>query len=331
MIESNSSKKDSIQNYNSDNMKAINVNKRSIGLGNIIYVNLYPIISSQKKYLYFDNFGKNNFLSEFLKNEKNIKNKPNIYNNNIASFRDLSANGTIRLDSSSLIFRDNLKPIKLNIITNENKNIVIDNLTNISINNYDNLQIDGANVDIHINNGKGVYSNVIIEKGIKNSFLKLSLLKKDLSKPVLVGFSNNNLIKVENISTIYIDNFIPIHMIIRQPEVHINGHMQINNLISNLNYIKTGYLPSQNVNYYGNLSMFLYLSDYYNIATDFQVDDKDNFKTKVSYIYLTGLVPQFNMLNKTASISSLVYFLLSIPFLISITFIFFSLYNRKRI
>jgi hypothetical protein len=47
----------------------------------------------------------------------------------------------------------------------------------------------------------------------------------------------------------------------------------------------------QNQRFYGNLSMFLSLSDYYNTATNFHVSNKINLSQTTSYDYLSGSFP----------------------------------------
>jgi hypothetical protein len=119
-------------------------------------------------------------------------------------------------------------------------------------------------------------------------------------------------------------------MLIRQPHIEMYGKIALSNLVPNLDYMKTGYLPIQNQSFYGNLSMFLPLSDYYSIATDFHANNKINLSPITTYDYLSGSFPNITTISNLFSHPFFEYIFLSIPFIILFIFIFADNLKKKQ-
>jgi hypothetical protein len=336
------SNKNSISKYNSTHiynifpLKTISVFKTSIGAGNITYINIYPLISSIEnnsiKNFSFNDFGKLSFLFDnFTKNKKSYSNASTISKNKLALFKGASAKGLIKINSSSIIFTDESKPLKVRVTTSNNKHLILNNITNINLSKYNNLQIEGVNNSFFINDGNGLYSNVIFDKNFqKNYLLKIVLSHSKIIKPTLTGISNNKLINVDNVSNLFIESNLPLHILIRQPHIEMYGKIALSNLVPNLDYMKTGYLPIQNQSFYGNLSMFLPLSDYYSIATDFHANNKINLSPITTYDYLSGSFPNITTISNLFSHPFFEYIFLSIPFIILFIFIFADNLKKKQ-
>jgi hypothetical protein len=207
----------------------------------------------------------------------------------------------------------------------------MNNLTNIDISNYKSLIVQGINSSILVTNGKGIYSDIYFNKNYhqKNSELKIVFSNNGNNQTILTGISNNKLNKFADISNIVLNSESPVHILIRQPQLNIYGNVSLSNLIANLDYTKTGYMPGKDLTFFGNISMFLYLSDSYSAATGFHVDKKGNFlKPKISYNYFTGLIPESFSLSTLYSLPLLDYILLTIPIIIAFSFIFTDLSKK---
>jgi len=335
-INSNSNSSPNPTIFNSDSIQkfsmkipgsnlSIPVTVKQQGLGLITYVNILPLISPENGALLqnmsFNDFDKFDILfSNFSKIDDHAKSITDIYNNMLASFRDIFGSGTYNIKTDSILFPENLKALQIEAMTSDNNSYSFDNIISIDLSDYKGIVLQGNDASIFINNGKGIYSDVYMGKNSHddNSSLSLTFPNQNNEKNMMEIVTEGGSDVLENITSINLDSIAPIHVFIRQPEINIYGNVSIDKLVANLEYIKTGYIPGKTLNFFGNISMSIYLSDTYTVATGFQIDkDGDFLKPSIAYNYFTGMYPLYINLNSIYQVDAIKFLFLG-TFLITL-------------
>jgi hypothetical protein len=310
--------------------QSIYITKKSIGQGSITYVNIYPLITKLNsipanivntdlgsKLFTVDKLEKINYNSPFIRN---------VFDKVVASFKDLNGSGDVKINTSSIIFPGNFQNTSLKIITDKNKNEYFDNISQLDIADYRSVLLSRPDTNISVADGKGLYSDIYLDKNLhlNNTHLSYKIdfqKEKNISNVKISGIANNKSFHIDDASKLYIDSNKPIHIYTKQPHIQIFGKTKITRLNSNLDYIKTGYLPSEDFSFIGNLSLSIYLSDVYSLANGFSINKPHVFlQHHANYDYFTGIMPtSFTFFD----------FLYLVPFLTAIIFII--LFRKKII
>ena len=247
---------------------AINITEKAIGLGKITYLDIPSSLKGHDDWINNSaiklNYGKTLELINPTPLDHTSPTIKDIFKKIVASFKDVKALGNATIYANSLLFPDNYESLKLQIITNNNEKYHLKNVSSLNINGNKKLELDIINSSLLIANGKGLYSNIFIDKipSIEYSSPKMSIHdSQNQSIPYIKVTADGATFKIENVSNISILNNGPIHVYARQPQVDISGNITLTQLKTNLQYSKTGYIPGNNLDISGKISLSIYLSD----------------------------------------------------------------------
>jgi hypothetical protein len=262
--------------------------RKEEGLGEIIYVNVYPIIEamriSREKYTFY------NLLGELLKPvsiqlERFKYTPPPI----IATFKEVQMLGDIWINTSSIIFPVNVNFKKVEIIDKNGKALLLTNVTKLTVLNYGNVSIISS--DLTLSEGNGFYSNLKFKGNVTiifyGNFASVNLTTK-----------NGGILRIDNVKTIMISPSSSkgeISVYTFRPTISLKGTAYFKELYSSATLKTRTYGQDLKVN--GTVRLKMYLSDVYHWASS--LDISGNFKRfppLISYDELTSL-PQAGSLS----------------------------------
>jgi hypothetical protein len=247
---------EAIANYISQVDSSVYAAKEKLGSGEIIYVNIYPIIEAVDQSNNKASFYK--ILGELLK-PTGATLEPFTYVSPplSAAFRQVEMSGNVQANSSSLLFPLNVNIGKLEITSaNNNASSLID-VKKLGISDYTRVNVDASNLTL--SNGNGFYSTL---KFSGNIIIKL----KGNSTSMIASTADGNTTQFNNITMITIeDNLTTLYM--RQPTITVQGTALFIELSSTGTIYQETQTQGQNLTVSGSARLTIYLSDTYSWAS----------------------------------------------------------------
>ena len=262
--------------------------KKHLGKGILTYIDIYPSLLklfenklSYKDLSYiFDNVSKILSLDNMDYHTTNFKGP--------SFFQQIIGNGTIKINTNSLIFLNDF--IRTIWIKQGNNIHGITNLTKLDISNYSSVKILDNGDRFSIDNGRGFYSNITLfgKSTSNNSFF--------LGNATLQGISDDKTFKINNVSSISIKGQ-PLVFYVRQPNINIAGDILLNK------YYKEHFVNSDQYRIInGTISFNAYMSDFY---------------TLIHNLSITGYMDMFPPLHSVNELNFLNYHLVFFQYIIN--------------
>ena len=197
--------------------------KKTLATGEIIYVNIYPVISelelnSNKADLY-------RLLCDLL-TPIHRQLEPFEYSyGEISTFRQISMFGTVDVFSSSLLFPISQVFSNITLEFANGQSTVIPNLTQLALFGYSGFDIISSNLTLC--NGNGFYTNL----NFGNNATVLPNGNSTLSVSFIIG-DGGNIFSKNEIKAITISDDKPISILVWQPTINVQGLTKFNELYS---------------------------------------------------------------------------------------------------
>jgi hypothetical protein len=252
-------------------------------LGEIIYVNVYPIIEamriSQEKYIFY------NLLEELLK-PANIQLERFKYISPpiMAIFKEIKMLGDIWINASSIIFPVNANFKKVEIIDKDGKTLLLTNVTRLIVLNHGNVSIISS--DLILSEGNGFYSNLRFKNNVTiifyNNFASVNLITK-----------NGSIFETNSVKTIIISpnsNKDEVSLYVFKPTVSLKGTAYFKELYSSATILLKTRTYGQDLKVNGAVTLKMYLSDAYHLASLLNISgNSERSPPLISYNELTSL------------------------------------------
>ncbi len=283
---------------------AIWIGEKATGKGKITFLNVFPLISNYhddkiEGYVVYNILGK---LLNFVELNK-IDSKPLTSKNIQLLFKNLEGTGKVRITTTSLLLPDDLRLTKV-MLKNSGKNVNIKNVTGFSLEDYNNVVLRSSKISLA--KGSGLYSKIILDNSINLLFSK--------NATVTVTSIDDTSLHFENVSRISITNEQPIEVIVRQPNIQINGNTTLYKPISSKLYSIISE-NAQSLNVLGEVKLSMFMSDTFNFART--IDVKGQTERSPPMIDKDfNLSPPLNI-SENMNISPILIPFLLIPFLIA--------------
>ena len=244
---------ETIAYYKSQQDSSIYAAKEKIGSGEIIYVNVHPIIEAIE--LSDDKSSFYKILGELLK-PVGIPLEPFIYTSPELSvtFRQVEASGSVYVNSSRMLFPLDVDLGKVEITHDNNTATTLFNVNQLQMSNYVNVHLEASNLTL--SEGKGFYSTLKF-KG------KVTVMPEGNSTSMIASTVNGNATQLSNIRIITLEDDDLITLYMRQPAIQVQGTALFKELyVSATIYERTG-TQGQDLRVNGSIKLTLYLSDTY--------------------------------------------------------------------
>lgn len=233
-------------------------------------------------------------------------------------FRQLNANGTIKVSTPSVIFPT---PIELDEIriTSGNQILSIANVTTLDIMQHGNVVLRSDRLTLA--NGRGLYANLLFG-GIQNAPPHVDLSFSNDTSEIFVTSPEGELLHFLNLSKIQIVNREPIPIYARQPYVTVDKGTALFHGLYPLELYARAQATNKDLRTSGNTSFSVIMSDSFTYIRYLGIDGS---------AVREGTSPSFNeppppnfTFSKLYSLPILVRILLLIPFLLAAIFILYS-------
>lgn len=266
--------------YESQQDSSVYAFREELGSGEILYINLYPIVnvleSAQDKSVFY------NILGELLQlTGVQLERFTYIPPPLIATFKEVEMSGNIIAYASSLFFPPNIDFRSVKLIFKNNRSIEISNVTRLQLFNFNKVSVLSSNLTI--SEGNGFYSNLKFKDNIVITF------DGDFILVALTTVDGNTSQLYNDVKTIII-NSDQINIYAREPMVTVRGSV----LFKELYAFGTAYQKTmsygQNLKVNGDTTLKMYLSDIYSWISLFDVSGRfERVPPLVVYDELTSL------------------------------------------
>jgi hypothetical protein len=242
--------------YMSQQDSSVYAFRERVGSGEIVYVNLYPIINSiekaDEKSFFYEILGK-------LLKPANITLEPFSYTPPplMATFNYVNATGKIEMHSSSMIFPLNINFKRVEITDWNYYKRQVSNITKLVLANYSYVQIDTSNLTI--GDGKGFYSTLSLKDNVT--------VKIEGNAYAVVSTADGNATQFTNVKEMTIENDEPITLYLREPTIKIDGAIFLKELYSSGSIYQKTRTYGQDLKIMGSVEMTIYMSDRYSWAS----------------------------------------------------------------
>ncbi|MGB9831809.1 MAG: hypothetical protein ACPLSP_07045, partial [Fervidicoccus fontis] len=238
--------------YLSQQDSSIYAFREKIGSGEIIYVNVYPIINAiqnaaEKSQFYY-------ILGGLLK-PVGIALEPFKYTppSLSATFNYVEASGKITANSSSIIFPLDINLRKVVFTDWMGEKTEAFNVTKIALADYSHIQVDASNMTI--GNGRGFYSTLKVKGGAD--------IKIEGKAYAEASTLDGNIIRLSNVKEVKIGDDEPITLYLREPAVAIDGSIFLKEFYSSGSLYQKTRTYGQDLKVNGTIQMTIYMSDAY--------------------------------------------------------------------
>ena len=283
--------------------------EESIGIGQIKYLNIYPIIINLKENKTrmqesYKIFGDILDLVE-LKLKSNESYQPNIRDMKV-NFKDITGIGNIMINTTSLVFPEGPRLREITIKENH-MDVTIANVTKLKLDGYSHVILYGDYISLK--DGKGLYGN--IRGNLTNMFFK--------DNAIVEVITDNNLYHFDNVTDISIRNNELLQVYARQPSLNMQGNITISYPKGSELIKKIGSTATE-INVLGNVTLTLFMSDSYSYGNDIVINgsiERTPIRTYFDEIgYLSKPFLQFDL----KSFPLFLIPFLIIPFFIAVIF-----------
>lgn len=317
--------------YKSGKLKPIVTN---IGKGTLTYLDIFPTISNylQNKTGGIETYRALQTASQLLNFSSATRSMPNIRDIS-AYFREMTGEGEIEIESPSINFPQDMVLNRL-IVTNGSLTNEMRNVENFDIRGYNQILLRTTG-QLELTNGKGLYADLLFIQG-NNSDMRFKLLPSEGHNITLTGKSavTGTAFNIKNISSIELFVSGKLHAYARQPLININyGTIYFTNMYSGKFFPASqdsNINSQQDIRMSGNLSMSVFMSDFYTLSKDIKLSGSvERIPPVIQYDELSSLF-SFLAISKIYSLPTLARVLLLVPFLLAGCIIFFDRTHNQR-
>jgi len=233
--------------------------REKVGLGEIIYVNLYPIITIiehiREKAKFYNLLGKSLQPVEVQLEPFRYTHPPIT-----ATFKEVKISGKINVTATSLLFPTRVDFMNLKVIDNSSRTLLINNVTRLQLFDYDNVSIISSNLTL--SQGRGFYSNLKFKDCITITF-------DSRFASAILETEDNNIILLQSIKAIVIETPDQINLYVREPFITAQGSAYFKELYSSGAIYHKIMCCGQDLKINGVITLKTYLSDIYSWASSF--------------------------------------------------------------
>jgi hypothetical protein len=242
--------------YQSQENSSVYAVKETVGAGEIIYVNLYPIINAIDQSSDRASFYK--LMGDLLK-PTDVQLESFTYVSEISSaFRQVTMSGDVNVTSSSLMFPLNVDFGKLSVtFANDSVSSMV-NVTQLDMSDYVNITVAASNLTF--SGGNGFYATLQFGCNI-------TITPESNSLHVRISTADGNTTHFTAIKTITINDVDPITLYMRQPTISVQGLIVFKELYSTREILQETRTLGQDLIVNGSIRLTPYLSDVYTWAT----------------------------------------------------------------
>jgi hypothetical protein len=248
-----------IANYKSQSGFSAYAVREEIGSGEIVYVNLYPIVETigqtQEKATFYSLLGR-------LLQPAEVQLEPFRYVPPplTATFKEVGMSGDIHVNASSLLFPLKVGFENVKVVDNSGKTSSIFNVTGLRLFNYGNVSISSSNLTL--SEGRDFYSKLKFKDDVTITF-------NDSSVSVALTTKNGNTVQFNNVKTLSIKNYGQIDLYAREPTINVQGSAYFKELYSSGAIYQRTRTQGQDLKINGTIALKMYLSDIYSWAGSF--------------------------------------------------------------
>jgi hypothetical protein len=239
--------------YKSQQNSSLYAARQKLGSGEVIYVNVYPIIEAIEQSNNKASFYKT--LGELLK-LTSISLEPFTYNSPelSATFRQVALSGSVFVSSSCTLFPLYMDYEKVAITHDNNSVTTILDVKQIQMSDYVNVHIEAS--DLTLSNGKGFYATLKFRG-------KVTIMPEDNSTSMTVSTVDGNTNQFSNIKIITLENDDLITLYVRQPAIQVQGTALFREVYSSSAIYQKTRTQGEDLRVNGSIKLILYLSDAY--------------------------------------------------------------------
>jgi hypothetical protein len=249
--------------YTSQQGSSVYAFKEDVGSGEIVYVNLYPIIeamrNSQEKSVFYSLLGKlleptEIQLEYFRYTPPPLK----------ATFKEVEMSGNVEVSTSSSLFPISVDFRKVEVIDKDGRVLLLANVTGLQLSNYNNMSVTSSKLTL--SEGKGFYSNLKFEDDVTMKF------DGDFASAVLTTKDGKTL-KLDRVKIIAIKSS-NISLYAFEPAVTLQGTAYFKELYPPGAVRSKTRVYGHDLKVNGTVALKMYLSDTYSWASSFDVSGK---------------------------------------------------------
>jgi hypothetical protein len=253
--------------------------KENVGSGEIVYVNLHPILqaleNSKEKSAYYGLLGK--LLEPTGVQLERFKYTPPPIT---ATFREVEMSGRVEISTVSLLFPINVDFKRVEVIDRDGRVTLLTDVTGLQLSNYNYVSLATSNLTLSA--GKGFYSNLKFGGNVTMAF------DSDLTTATLTSKDGKTL-KLDHVKTITV-NSDKASLYAREPTITLQGTAYFKELYSSGTVLSKTRAYGQNLRVEGAVTLKTYLSDTYTYVCSFDISGKfERVPPILTYDELTSL------------------------------------------
>jgi hypothetical protein len=253
--------------------------KENVGSGEIVYVNLHPILqaldNSQEKSAFYGLLGK--LLEPTGVQLERFKYTPPPLT---ATFREVEMSGRVEISTTSLLFPINVDFKRVEVIDRDRRVTLLTDVTGLQLSNYNYVSLATSNLTLSA--GKGFYSNLKFGGNVTMSF------DSDLTTATLTTKDGKTL-KLDHVKAITV-NSDKASLYAREPTITLQGTAYFKELYSSGTVLSKTRAYGQNLRVKGAVTLKTYLSDTYTYVSSFDISGKfERVPPILTYDELTSL------------------------------------------
>jgi hypothetical protein len=243
---------EAIAYYVSEKNSTLYAAREKIGSGEIIYLNVHPIVAAID--LSDDKSGFYRVLGELLKPAE-IPMEPFEYaSTQLSSFRKAEMSGGVHVNASSVLFPLRVEVDEVQITNDDNSVTTLLNVSKLQISNHGCVHVETS--DLSLTEGNGFYSTL-------ESRAKVLIKPENNSISVSASSVNENVTRYSSVKMITLESATPITLYARQPTIQIQGMITFQELYSSGETYEKTRTQGEDLTINGSSSLTLYLSDVY--------------------------------------------------------------------
>jgi len=250
---------EAIANYKSQSGFSAYAVREEIGSGEIVYVNVYPIVETigqtQEKATFYSLLGR--LLQPAEVQLEIFRYVPPPLT---ATFKEVEMSGDISVNASSLLFPLKVDFENVKVVDNSGKASSIFNVTGLQLFNYGNVSISSSNLTL--SEGRDFYSKLKFKDDVTITF-------NDSSVSVALTTKDGNTVQFNNVKTLSIKNYGQIDLYAREPTINVQGSAYFKELYSSDVIYPRTRTWGQDLKINGTVALKMYLSDIYSWASSF--------------------------------------------------------------
>ena len=296
--------------YSSNNTSSIYAIEENLGKGKIVFLHIYPIISSMKNSvqpsLFYSVLNQllmpiDIYLDIFKYAKQPI----------IATFKEYKLSGKFEVNSTTMIFPKNvfLRNVILGV---DNKTISLENVTRLNVLGINHVNMAGIG-NLTISNGLGFYSQLQVQGNVSIEVIG--------DKPILMLTTEDdqmfNVTATSITITIKDDNFI--NFILRQPQISGEGINSFKELYTTGSVYQQTRCNGKDLSNEGKVRFRIYVSDTYTWVSSFEIQG------------MYKRIPPLLIFDETSTISSAIFSIIILIPLLTILIIIAKLKDEPSI